>query len=225
MSCQPSRVRIKICGITRLEDALCAAEAGVDALGFIFYPKSSRNIEVAQAKAIIEQLPPFIDKVGVFVDEPAETVLTISNQCRLTYAQLHGTEEPAYCREVGEKAGSCRILKALRVGPDASRAVGARYNASVSGYVLDTYQKNMVGGTGATFDWRLIKELGLTQPYLLAGGLDPGNILDALQQVQPYGVDANSGLETAPGIKKREMIQDFVRQVRAFECQRLTGQQ
>jgi phosphoribosylanthranilate isomerase len=225
MNCRPTRVRIKICGITRLEDALCAVEAGVDALGFIFYDRSSRNIETASARAIIEQLPPFIDKVGVFVDEPADTVLAIINQCRLTYAQLHGAEEPAYCREVGDKAGSCRILKALRVGPDASRAIGARYNASVAGYVLDTYQQGVVGGTGITFDWHLIKELGLTRPYLLAGGLHPGNIREALLQVAPYGVDANSGLETAPGIKQRDLIEDFVRQVRAFERQSLAGQQ
>lgn len=225
MTCRPTRVRIKICGMTRLEDALCATEAGVDALGFIFYNRSPRNIEVAAAKAIIEQLPPFIDRVGVFVDEAIDTVLAIISQCRLTYAQLHGAEEPAYCREVGAKAGSCRILKALRVGPDASRAVCEAYNTSVAGYVLDTYQQGTVGGTGMTFDWHLIKELGLTQPYLLAGGLHPGNIREALLQVGPYGVDANSGLETAPGIKQRELIEEFVGQVRAFERQSSAGQQ
>ena len=225
MSCQPLRIRIKICGITRLEDALCAALAGVDALGFIFYPKSARNIEVEQARAIIEQLPPFVDKVGVFVDEQADSVLRIIHQCRLTYAQLHGQEPPDFCRELSAKAGSCRILKALRVGPDATQAMGERYNGSVDGYVLDTYKKGLVGGTGATFDWRLIEELGLAHSFLLAGGLHPGNIIEALQHVRPYGVDANSGLETAPGLKKHELIQEFIHQVRAFECERLTGQQ
>ena len=219
-----NRIRIKICGMTRLEDALCAVEAGVDALGFIFYAKSPRAIDPAGALRIIAELPPFVDTVGVFVDEELSQVEAIVKQCRLSYAQLHGAESPEACRCLAEVTTPCQVLKAIRVGPRTTVAEVAPYQESVQGFLLDTYQKNVVGGTGEAFDWSLIDRLNLTKPFLLAGGLSVDNIRLALEQVRPYGVDANSGIETAPGIKDHYLIRQFVAAVRKFEADCLTGQ-
>ena len=219
------RIRIKICGMTRLEDALCAVEAGVDALGFIFYAKSSRAIDPEAAQRIIAKLPPFVDTVGVFVDEEISRVAAIIKQCRLGYAQLHGAESSVDCRYLAEIAAPCQVLKAIRVGSQTTAADVAPYQDSIQGFLLDTYQKNAVGGTGEAFDWSLIDRLNLGKPFLLAGGLRLDNVCLALEQVRPYGVDANSGLETAPGIKDHDLVRQFVAAVRKFEVDCLTGQQ
>ena len=211
------RIRVKICGMTRLADALCAVDAGVDALGFIFYARSPRAISAQAAAAITGQLPPFVDAVGVFVNEDLEQVVRIIRECRLAYAQLHGSESPEYCRELAERAAPCRLLKAIRVGAQSTPDDVAPYQDVVHGYLLDTYQKNAVGGTGETFDWTLIDRLQLTKPFLLAGGLDVGNLRDALERVRPYGVDANSGLEDAPGQKNHHLIRQLIEAVRRFE--------
>lgn len=211
------RVRVKICGMTRLADALCAVEAGGDALGFIFYAKSPRCIEREHAKMIIAALPPLVHTVGVFVNEEIGIVATTVRECSLSHVQLHGDESPDYCRALAQVASPCRILKAIRVGPATTAAVIAPYAEVVSGYLLDTYEQGRVGGTGAAFDWSLIARLGLEKPFLLAGGLDSGNIDTALRSVRPYGVDANSGLETAPGHKDHDLIRRFVAAVRSFE--------
>ena len=219
------RIRIKICGMTRLADAQCAVEAGVDALGFIFHPPSPRAIDPAAARQIIEQLPPLVDAVGVFVDRDPQQVVEIIRQCGLGYAQLHGKESPEYCRRLTADAPTCRILKAIRVSPQTTAAAAAPYRDFVQGFLLDTYQKNIVGGTGEIFDWSIIDRLDLDKPFLLAGGLSVANISVALRQVRPYGVDANSGLEEAPGVKSHHLIRQFVATVRAFEASCLTGQQ
>lgn len=218
MTALPRRIRIKICGMTLLEDALAAIKAGVDALGFIFATRSPRAIAPAAAQRIIAQLPPLVATVGVFVDQDPTEVATIIRQCRLSYCQLHGAESAEVCRQLADLMPSCQLLKAIRVGPQTTAALVAPYRDRVQGFVLDTYQKGLVGGTGATFDWALIDHLQLTKPFLLAGGLDAGNIRTALEQVRPYGVDANSGLETAPGIKDHGLIRQFVAAVRAFEA-------
>lgn len=225
MNSGPRRIRIKICGMTRLEDALCAAEAGVDALGFIFYAKSPRSIDPEAAQRIIAQLPPFVDAVGVFVDRELQQVEAIVKQCCLNYAQLHGAESPEDCRHLAQIAAPCQVLKAIRVGPQTTAAEVAPYQDSIQGFLLDTYQKNAVGGTGETFDWSLVGRLNLMKPFLLAGGLSVDNIRLALEQVLPYGVDTNSGLETAPGIKDHTLIRQFVAAVRKFEADCLTSQQ
>jgi len=225
MNRPPRRIRIKICGMTRRADAFCAVEAGVDALGFIFYDKSPRAIEPLAARIIIEQLPPFVDAVGVFVNEELDRVADIIKECGLAYAQLHGSESPAYCRELAALIAPCRLLKAIRVGDQTSADEVAHYHDVVRGYLLDTYQKDAVGGTGQTFDWTLIDRLRLNKPFLLAGGLDTNNIRQALERVCPYGVDANSGLEDAPGVKNHESIHQFIAAVRAFETDCLACQQ
>lgn len=208
------RVRVKICGMTRIDDAQCAAAAGVDALGFIFYAKSPRHIEPEAARRIIAGLPPLVDAVGVFVNEEMARVEAVVRGCGLQYAQLHGGESPDYCRELAARAG-CRVLKAIRVGPATTDAEVTPYRGAVCGFLLDTYQQEAMGGTGAVFDWALIDRLQLDHPFLLAGGLSVDNIAAALAQAQPFGVDANSGLERAPGIKDHDLIERFMTAVRA----------
>lgn len=213
----PRRFRIKICGMTRLVDALCAVDAGVDGLGFIFYRKSPRHIVPAQAQAIVSRLPPLVDAVGVFVDEEVGRIAAIVRSCGLNVVQLHGSESPASCRELAALVPCCKLLKAIRVGTKTTAAEIARYDDVVQGYLLDTYRQKIVGGTGQAFDWGLIDSLQLHKPFLLAGGLECGNVRAALEQVQPYGVDANSGLEDAPGVKNHLLIRRFVAEVRSFE--------
>ncbi len=211
------RMRIKVCGITRLEDALCAASAGVDALGFIFYRKSPRYIAPEEARQIIDQLPPFIDTVGVFVDQEREEVEEIIHYCRLGYVQLHGQESPKYCERLLRSASPCEVIKAFRVGPQTTAEEFEPYVPFVRAFLLDTYDKEMAGGTGRCFDWSLIDMLRLARPYILAGGLDAGNIGAALQAGNARGVDVNSGVEISPGIKDHRLVRDFVATVRQKE--------
>ena len=206
-----------MCGVTRLADALVAVEAGVDALGFIFHDGSPRNIAPEEAKLIIEALPPFIDTVGVFVDKKRREVEEIIQYCCLNYAQLHGEESPKYCERLVRFAAPCQVLKAFRVNGELAAGDIEPYNPHVKGYLLDTFHKQMHGGTGETFDWGLVEKLRLQRPLLLAGGLDPENVINALSSVQPYGVDVNSGLERRPGVKDHSLIHSFVGLVRAFE--------
>jgi len=206
-----------MCGVTRLVDAEAAVNAGVDALGFIFHAKSPRNIDPEQARNIIERLPPFVDTVGVFVDKKHKDVQEIIQYCGLNYAQLHGEESPKYCERLARFAAPCRVLKAFRAAPGLAPGNIRPYDAYVRGYLLDTYNEQMAGGTGEIFDWKLIENLRLQRPLLLAGGLNSANILAALTAVRPYAVDVNSGLEKKPGVKDSKLIQTFVQQVRAFE--------
>lgn len=219
------RIRVKICGMTRLADALCAAEAGVDALGFIFAAKSPRSIAPEKAKEIISGLPPFVAAVGVFVNMDLARAAAIIRACGLDHAQLHGEETPEYCQQLRAVAPACKLIKALRVGgPRESSLKPAAYADCTNALLLDTYAPQAHGGTGAAFDWGLIPSLQLSQPFLLAGGLHPGNVEAALTAVPDvYGLDANSGLEDAPGIKNHTLIRQFFEQVRAVE-QALPGQ-
>jgi phosphoribosylanthranilate isomerase len=208
------RIRIKMCGTTNLEDALAAVEAGVDALGFIFYEKSRRYVEPNVARIIIEQLPPFVDTVGVFVDRDQEEVTEIIRFSALGYAQLHGQESPKYCERLARIAAPCQVIKALRVGEHLQEADVAPYNEHVKGFLLDTYEKGVQGGTGKSFDWSIIERLKLRRDYILAGGLDADNVRQAVEAVRPYALDVNSGVEVRPGEKDHAMIKEFVRQVR-----------
>lgn len=212
-----NRIRIKMCGVTRLIDAQVAVKAGVDALGFIFHAKSPRNIDPEQARLIIEELPPFVDTVGVFVDKKRKEVEEIIQYCRLNYVQLHGDESPKYCERLVRSAAPCQVLKAFRVKNTLTGIDIEPYDPHVKGYLLDTFHRQKAGGTGETFDWSLIEKLGLKRPLLLAGGLDSDNILNALTSVQPYGVDVNSGVEKKPGLKDNALIETFIGRVRAFE--------
>lgn len=204
---------MKMCGTTRHEDAHFAVRLGIDALGFIFAEKSPRNIEVKCAARIIETLPPFIDRVGVFVDAPYEKIIDCA-AAGLSYLQLHGMESVEYCEAIKEKLPFCKILKAFRVGPQSRAADFAVYNNCVDGFLLDTYQKGVSGGTGKTFDWSIIKTLDLEKTFLLAGGLSPDNVLNAIEAVRPFGLDINSGVEVSPGVKDHGKLERLMRLVR-----------
>ncbi len=202
-------VRSKICGITRIEDALAAARAGVDAIGLVFYSKSPRAVTAVQAKAIIAALPPFVTTVGLFVDATDAELTEILAAVPLDVLQFHGDESPEFCSGYGRP-----YLKALRVKPgDDVAAAMARY-AEAAGILLDTYVEGVPGGTGEAFDWSLVPR-DSSQPIILAGGLDAENVAAAIAQVRPYGVDVSGGVEQSKGIKDAGKIHAFVRAVRA----------
>jgi len=197
-------VSIKICGITNLEDALLAAELGADALGFIFYPPSPRSIEPDAARDIIAKLPPFVSTVGVFVDEDAALIKELAASVGLDWLQLHGKETPEYCRTLGR-----RVIKSFRIRDENSLASLAAYRGAVQAMLLDTYKKGQVGGTGETFDWDLARRARQYGPIILAGGLTPENVAQAIAIAQPQAVDVASGVEAAPGKKDPEKLRAF----------------
>jgi phosphoribosylanthranilate isomerase len=201
-------VRVKICGITNLADAQAAVAAGADALGFVFYDQSPRNISPQKAAAIIAQLPPFIQTVGLFVDEDDERVNWTADFCGLDLIQLHGDESPAYCLDIRR-----RIVKAFRVKDAASLARIGGY--AVAGLLLDAWSPTAPGGTGLTFDWPLAQQAAGVQPIILAGGLTPENVAQAITIVKPYGVDVSSGVEAAPGKKDHEKLCAFISAAKA----------
>jgi len=207
-------IKIKICGITNLQDAEAAVAAGVDALGFVFYPKSPRCIEPTVAKRIIAQLPPFVLPIGVFVNQSRETIRDVFNECDLAFAQLHGDETPEFCETLGRP-----VLRALRLRDRGSLLALAEYKGriGVRGFVVDAFSTEAYGGTGQTVDWSLAREAAQAAPILLAGGLTPSNVQEAIRQVHPYGVDVSSGVERSPGQKDHQKIRTFTDTVR-LEC-------
>ncbi len=203
------RVKVKICGTTSLKDALLVAESGADAVGFIFYSRSPRSISQKEVKDIVVQLPPFIETIGVFVNETSDKVNRIAEQCRLTAVQLHGDESPAFCRRVKQ-----RVVKAFRV-KDAKSLKGIS-GYDVSGFLLDSYNDGRRGGTGQVFDWNLVLRAKKQGPVILAGGLNPYNVYTAIHRVKPYGVDVCSGVEKSAGVKDPQKISEFIKAVRKF---------
>lgn len=203
------RTRVKVCGTTSLEDARAAVALGVDCLGFIFAKQSPRLIEPEAAREIIRKMPPFVDVAGVFMDEEADLVQEIIQYCGLTLVQLHGSESPAYCDAI-----PVRVIKSLRIGPFSEDSQLAPYADHVQGFLLDTYHQSMAGGTGETFDWGLVEKVAPPGPVILAGGLNPVNVRDAIVQVRPFAVDVNSGVESAPGCKDQGLLEKFLSEVR-----------
>jgi len=203
------RIKVKVCGTTSLKDALFAVESGADALGFVFYKKSPRCISQKEVKDIVVQLPPFVETVGVFVNEASDKVNRIAEQCRLTAVQLHGDESPAFCRRIKR-----RVIKVFRV-LDADSFKGIS-NYDVSGFLLDSYNDESRGGTGKVFDWNLALRAKKQGPIILAGGLNPYNVYTAIHRVKPYGVDVCSGVEKSPGVKDFIKIDEFIKSVRKF---------
>lgn len=204
-------IKVKVCGITNAADALAAVEAGADALGFIFYEKSPRYVVPAVAANIIAELPPLVTPVGVFVNEGLATVRSIMDTCGLAMAQLHGDENVSYCRELARPA-----MKALRLRDRGSLLALAEYQGrgGVRGFVLDAFSELSYGGTGQITDWGLAAEVAKSTPLLLAGGLTPDNVTEAIRTVRPYGVDVSSGVESAPGKKDHAKMRAFVDAVR-----------
>jgi phosphoribosylanthranilate isomerase len=213
------RTRIKVCGITNIEDAKTAIRAGADALGFIFVESSPRYVSPEKAKEIVAQLPPFIHFVGVFVDSDPIEVEEIIDYCGLSYVQLHGREDAEYCSKLSHLATPCRIIKAFRVGPGTLAQDFKPYEDCVKGFLLDTFVEGQEGGTGKSFDWSMIELLSLQLPVILAGGLTPENAADAVRAVRPFAIDINSGVEDEPGRKNYEKLQSLVKRVAAADSE------
>ncbi len=202
------RTRIKVCGFTRVDDALAAAEAGVDAIGLVFYPPSPRNVTPEQAAAIVRVLPAFVSTVALFVDADPGQVRAIREAVGFDLAQYHGDETPEAC-----DAGGIPYIKALRVRPGLDLLHCSNQFSGARGLLLDAFQPGVPGGTGHRFDWSLIPE-GLSLPLILSGGLDPDNVGEAVRRVQPYAVDVSSGVEREKGIKCADLVRQFVKGVR-----------
>lgn len=200
-------VRVKICGITNLDDARAAVDAGAHALGFIFFSGSPRYITPPAASRIIAQLPPFVSKVGVFVNEPIAPLLEVANSVGIDTIQLHGTEAPNYCENLpGQRL---KIIKAFRIKDQSSLGPIRDYRASA--FLLDSFVPGQLGGTGAKFNWDLaIQASAFGTPIILAGGLVPENVRDAVSKVAPYGVDVSSGIESSPGRKDHAKLRAFI---------------
>ncbi|MBI4721844.1 MAG: phosphoribosylanthranilate isomerase [Candidatus Stahlbacteria bacterium] len=203
---------IKICGITCLEDAICVAKSGADAIGFVFATDSPRRVTMEKAKTIISQLPESIIKVGVFVNEDAKIVKEIAKVCNLDMLQFHGEESPEYCDQF-----EIKVIKAFRISNEKSVADIIRYK--VDFYLLDSFDKNRRGGSGKTFNWELallVKKQGI--PIILSGGLNEHNVKEAIRKVKPFGVDVSSGIEISHGKKEANKIQKFIESVRSELC-------
>lgn len=196
--------RIKICGITNLKDALTAIAAGADALGFVVHPPSPRNISCEQAAAIIRELPPFIQTVGLFVNKPSDFVNRAAEQSGFDIVQLHGEESPDYCKLINR-----RVIKAFRVKDQSVLQEMAEYH--VAGYLLDAWSQAAHGGTGETFNWKIAAAATSSNSRItLAGGLTPENVCLAIESVKPYAVDVSSGVEASPGSKDNQKIYSFI---------------
>jgi len=204
-------VKVKICGITNLEDALHAVACGADALGFVFYEKSPRCIEPEQARKFIAALPPFVTSVGLFVNERPERIAEVAELCGLGLIQLHGDEQPADCLIPGR-----RVIKALRVRDEQSLERAADY--AVAGLLLDAWVPGAYGGTGHTFNWQLAASVARQRPVILAGGLTAENVAEAVKAVRPYAVDASSGVEAVPGRKDPQKVAAFISNAKAVMC-------
>lgn len=200
-------IKIKICGITNLDDALAATTFGADALGFNFYKKSPRYIEPEKAAEIIAQLPPLIIPVGVFVNEREEKIREIQALTCIQAIQLHGDESPEFCQRFGN-----RVIKAFQVKDKESIKHMAHYH--VGAFLLDSYREGLRGGTGETFDWHLAVVAKTFGRVILAGGLTPENVTEAVKLVQPYGVDVAGGVEREKGIKDHAKLKKFITEVR-----------
>ena len=203
----PGRIRVKYCGMTRIEDARHAAALGADGVGLSFYPPSPRAVDPEQAARIVGALPPLVTAVGVFVDPTPEDLEQVLSRVPLDLLQFHGNEDPTLCESTGRP-----WIKTvgMREGVDV-RAVAQRYGGA-RGLLLDTFSAQKKGGTGRAFDWSLVPpDPGL--PVLLAGGLDADNVASAIAAVRPYGVDVNGGVESSPGIKDAARMTAFMREV------------
>jgi len=208
------RVKVKICGITRAEDALAAVANGADAIGLVFYAPSARNVSISQAVEIIKNVPAFVSVVGLFVDADPQFIKQVLAQVQLTLLQFHGDETPLQCAQYG-----LPFIKAIRVKTDTNLLQYAQDFSAAKGLLLDTYTDGVAGGTGHAFDWNLIPQqlinmqLGEFPPVILAGGLTKDNVADAIMKVRPYAVDVSGGVEISKGIKDVAKMNAFVEQV------------
>lgn len=202
-----SSTKIKICGITNMEDAQAAAEYGADALGFIFYKESKRYVDPQVAKSIISSLPPFITTVGVFVNQGMDEISQIKEATGIQVAQLHGDETPEFVSSL-----PIDVIKVIRVKDKSDLDKVAQYSAQA--ILFDTYSDKEYGGTGESFDWEILNNLSSEKKVILSGGLNPENVLEAVQIVRPYAVDVSSGVEDTPGKKDHTKIKKFIEAIK-----------
>ena len=199
-------VKIKVCGITNLEDAVKSISAGCDALGFVFYKKSPRYIEPEKAREIIKHLPPHIVKMGVFANARENNVKRIAKLCGLDVLQFHGNESPEFCSRFKD----CRIIKAFRVKSKLDLRDILKYKPFA--YLFDTFVESKMGGTGKKFDWKLIRHIcDIKQPIFLSGGLTEDNVKDAIEYIKPDWVDVSSSVEVRPGKKDHRKVRNFIK--------------
>lgn len=205
-------IRTKICGITRPQDGLAAARAGADAIGLVFYPRSPRAVTIEQAAEICAALPPFVTAVGLFVDAEHFAIDDVLRGVPLDLLQFHGSETPAQC-----EAFDTPYIKAIRMSEEADLVEAASHYGSARGLLVDTWSPTEAGGTGEAFDWGRVSPAmreDMETPIILAGGLHPGNVAEAIAAVQPYAVDVSSGVEASKGIKDADKITAFMQAVR-----------
>lgn len=201
------RTRVKICGITRPQDALVAAQFGADAIGLVFYQKSPRNVSIEQAQVIMQALPAFVTTVGLFVNAKSSFVENTLAELPLDLLQFHGEESPEYCQQFAKP-----YIKALRMNPNINIQTAAQDYTKAKALLLDTYVKGVAGGTGKVFDWQQVPA-NLSKPIILAGGLTPENVNQAISTLQPYAVDVSGGVEFSKGIKNADKIAAFIKGV------------
>lgn len=205
-----ARIRVKICGVTRPEDAVAAAAAGADAVGLNFYPPSPRAVDIETARALSRALPPFVTRVGLFVDaEPGEIEAVLNSRC-LDMLQFHGSEAPADCERYGMP-----YMKTIKMAEGVDLHALARRYDSASALLLDTHVAGLAGGTGKTFPWERVPG-DLPAPVILAGGLNEENVIEAISRVKPYAVDVSGGVESAPGVKDGARIRAFIQKVGSY---------
>jgi len=203
-------IKIKICGITNIQDATLAASLGADYVGFNFYKDSPRKVSAKAAKEIIAALPGFVIPAGIFVDEPVQELVTTVKKCGLKIIQLHGSESAAYCKEAASLC-SLPVIKAFRVADETTLTAMQGYLDSADYFLLDASAPEAPGGTGMVFNWDIaVKAKELNKPFFLAGGLTPGNIAEAIEKVRPFGVDTASGVERLPKRKDYEKMKSFI---------------
>ena len=200
--------RVKICGITRIEDLHSACDAGADALGLVFHHESPRSVSIYRAVTLVNSIPPFVQSVGLFVNAESEYIRTVLKTVPLDLLQFHGDESPQFCRKFGRP-----YLKAIRVREGVDLVKYAADYSDARGLLLDAYVPGVPGGTGERFDWSLIPP-GLPKPIILSGGLKPENVTDAIRRVKPWAVDVSSGVEQAKGIKDAAKVAAFIQGVR-----------
>ncbi len=201
------RTRVKICGITRIEDAIAAAQAGADAIGFVFDPKSPRYIHADQALKIARALPPYVTTVGLFVNAAPDTIESVLSHVPLDLIQFHGNEKPEQCRRYHRS-----YIKAVHMKTDIDLHEMARLYGDATGLLLDTYVADTAGGSGQVFDWDRVPH-DVDKPLVLAGGLTPENVGEAIRKVHPYAVDVSSGVELTKGVKDARKISAFIEAV------------
>ena len=199
-----NETRVKICGITNIDDAMKAVKFGAWALGFIFYKDSPRFISPSKARRIIDSLPPFVTPVGVFVNQREGAVRDICRFTTIQTLQFHGDEDVNYCA----RFKGCKVIKAFRVGADFDYKDVKKYQ--VSAYLFDAYQDDALGGTGKTFNWDIVKAYTIERPFILSGGLTVENVRSGIDKLRPYAVDVSSSVEKAPGLKDHRKVQAFI---------------